>query len=203
MGKREIGQLQPFEFVITIMIANLAAVPMQEIGIPLIQGIIPILGLLFAQLLLAFINLKSRRAREIVCGTPSILIQKGKIIDERLRKQNYTINELLVQLRTAGYPNIEDVEYAILETSGEISVIPKPEKTPITTGDLNINTKYKGLPRPLVVDGLYLEKNIRDMGYDKNWINKKLKANNLSLKDTLVLITDEQGNIFCQKKGDA
>jgi uncharacterized membrane protein YcaP (DUF421 family) len=200
MGKREIGQLQPFELVITILIADLAAVPMQEVGIPLLQGIIPILGLFLAQLVFSFINLKSRKAREIVCGTPSILIQKGKIIDIKLRKQKYTINELLEQLRTSGYPNIEDVEYAILETSGEISVIPKPDKMPVTMGDLKLNSQYKGLPRPLVVDGKYLEDNIKDMGYEKNWINKKLKENNLTLPETLVLISDELGNVFCQKK---
>lgn len=200
MGKREIGQLQPFELVVTIMIADLGAVPMQDTGIPLIQGIIPILALLVAQLVLSYINLKSGRAREFICGTPSILIQKGKLMEQRLNKQKYTINELMEQLRVAGYPNIDDVEYAILETSGQVSVIPKPEKKNVVIEDLNLTAGYKGLPRPLVVDASYLKDNIEEMGYNEAWVDKKLKENKMTLEETLILVSDENGNVFCQKK---
>jgi len=130
MGKRQIGQLQPFELVIAIMISELAAVPMQDKRIPLINGIIPILTLLFAQITFSFIGLKSTRARAIICGRPSILIQNGKINEAELRKEMYSVNDLLEQLRIKNIYNIADVEFALLETNGQLSVIPKSQKGP-------------------------------------------------------------------------
>ena len=126
MGKREIGQMQPFELAISIMIADLAATPMAETGIPISNGIIPILGLLVMHLVISTINIKSTKAREILCGKPSILINRGKIDENILRKERFTINELEERLRDNNIFNIGDVEYAILETSGQVTVIPKP-----------------------------------------------------------------------------
>ena len=123
MGKREIGQLQPFELAISIMIADLSTVPMADIGIPIFNGIIPILGLLLMHLIISILNLKSIRAREIICGKPRILIYRGKIDEKALRKERFTINELQERLRGNNIVNISDVEYAILETSGQVTVI--------------------------------------------------------------------------------
>lgn len=117
MGKREIGQLQPFELAIAIMIADLASIPMTETGIPISNGIVPILGLLLMHLIISVLNLKSIRAREIICGKPSILIYRGKIDEKILKKERFTINELQERLRGNNVVNISDVEYAILETS--------------------------------------------------------------------------------------
>lgn len=117
MGKREIGQLQPFELVIAIMIADLASIPMTDTGIPIQNGIIPILGLLFMHLIISLVNMKSLRVREIICGKPRILIYRGKIKEEALRKERITINELEERLRSANVVSLGDVEYAILETS--------------------------------------------------------------------------------------
>ena len=142
MGKREIGQLQPFELAISIMIADLASVPMADVGIPILGGIVPILGLLTLHLLISFINLKSIKAREIICGKPTILISKGVINEKALKKERFTVNELEERLRGNSMPNISDVDYAILETSGQITVIPKPEKKGTTLEDFNIVPKY-------------------------------------------------------------
>ena len=128
MGKREIGQLQPFELAIAIMIADLASIPMTEIGIPISKGIIPILGLLVMHLLISFINLKSIKLRELICGKPAILIYRGKIDEKVLKKERFTINELQERLRGNNIVNIGDVEYAILETNGEVTVIQKQIK---------------------------------------------------------------------------
>ena len=128
MGKREIGQLQPFELAIAIMIADLASVPMSEIGIPIINGIIPILGLLVMHLIISYINLKSMKMRQLICGKPSILIYRGKIDESIMRKERFTINELQERLRANNIYDIKDVEYAILETSGQVSVIEKTNK---------------------------------------------------------------------------
>ena len=139
MGKREIGQLQPFELAISIMIADLASIPMADTGIPITNGIIPILGLLVMHLVISILNIKSIRAREIICGKPSILIYRGKIDEKVLKKERFTINELQERLRGNNVVNLGDVEYAILETSGEVTVIQKPNKRNITlkTDDFN------------------------------------------------------------------
>lgn len=117
MGKREIGQLQPFELVIAIMIADLASIPMTDTGIPIQNGIIPILGLLFMHLIISLVNMKSLRIREVICGKPRILIYRGRIKEDALRKERITINELEERLRSANVVSLGDVEYAILETS--------------------------------------------------------------------------------------
>ena len=146
MGKREIGQLQPFELAISIMIADLASIPMTDIGIPIFNGIIPILGLLTMHLIISVINLKSMRAREIICGKPSILIYRGKINEKILKKERFTINELEERLRTDNVFNFGDVEYAILETSGQVTVIQKPEKRNTIPEDFNITPEYEEIP---------------------------------------------------------
>ncbi|HHY05785.1 MAG TPA: DUF421 domain-containing protein, partial [Clostridia bacterium] len=131
MGKRQIGELQPFELVIAIMISELAAVPMADTEIPLLDGIIPILTLLLAQVSLAYLSLKNERARAVICGRPSILIEKGTIIESELRRLRINLNDLLEQLRVKNFTNIADIDYAILETNGQMSVIPKGTSRPL------------------------------------------------------------------------
>ena len=125
MGKKQIGELEPFELVIALMISELATFPMQDIRIPILHAIIPIITLLFLQVATSFIELKSERARKILTGTPSILIKNGKIDIAELRYQRFNINDLLEELRLKGYFNLSDIQYAILETSGELSILPK------------------------------------------------------------------------------
>ena len=138
MGKREIGQLQPFELAISIMIADLATIPMSEIGVPITNGIVPILGLLLMHLIISILNMKSLRARQIICGKPRILIYRGKIDEKELKKERFTINELQERLRGKDITSLGDVEYAILETSGDVTVIKKPEKRGTIPEDFNI-----------------------------------------------------------------
>ena len=145
MGKREIGQLQPFELAISIMIADLASIPMTETGIPITNGIIPILGLLVMHLIISIVNLKSIKLREIICGKPRILIYRGKIDEKALKKERFTINELQERLRGNNIMNLGDVEFAILETNGEITVIQKPEKRAVVPEDLGITPEYEGI----------------------------------------------------------
>lgn len=200
MGKREIGQLQPYELVITMMIADLASVPMQDIGIPLFHGIVPILALLFSQILLSYINIKSGWMRKILCGEPTVLIQKGKIMESRLKKQRYTIDGLMEELRANGVFSLEEVEYAILETSGQISIIKKPEKGTATKEDLNITPTYIGYPRPLIIDGSFIDKNLEIMGVTQEQVEKYLKKQKSNYKEILILISDENNKFFMQKK---
>lgn len=201
MGKRQIGQLQPFELAIAIMISELAAVPMQNIGIPLISGIIPILTLLVAQLLISFIALKSTKARGIICGKPSILIENGKINESNLKREMYTLNDLLEQLRIKDTPNIADVEFAILETNGQLSIIPKSQKRPISPEDLQLSTKYEGLPLDLIIDGEIIFKNLNRARLDVQWLGQELSKLGVSnTKEVLFASLDSDGKLYVQKK---
>lgn len=200
MGKREIGQLQPFELAISIMIADLASIPMTEIGIPIFNGIVPILGLLVMHLILSLINLKSLKAREIICGKPSILIYRGKINEKELKKERFTINELEERLRGNNVVNLGDVEYAILETSGQVTVIQKPEKRNTIPEDFNIVPEYEGIPYDLVVDGKVMNKNLKAIGKNYNWLKKQVEKFDIKPEEALAVTIDGKGQIFCQKK---
>lgn len=200
MGKREIGQLQPFELAISIMIADLASIPMTEIGIPIFNGIVPILGLLVMHLVISVINLKSLKAREIICGKPSILIYRGKINEEALVKERFTINELEERLRGNNVINLGDVEYAILETSGQVTVIQKPEKRTTIPEDFNILPEYEGIPYDLVIDGKVMEANLKAIGKNYNWLKKQTEKFGIKPEEALVVTLDGKGQIFCQKK---
>lgn len=200
MGKREIGQLQPFELAIAIMIADLAAVPMAETGIPISNGIIPILGLLVMHLIISFLNLKSMKIREILCGKPAILIYRGKIDEKVLKKERFTLNELQERLRSSNVVNLGDVEYAILETSGQVTVIQKPDKRTTTPKDFNIIPEYEGIPYDLVVDGKVMYKNLKTIGKDYNWLKKQVNKFNMEPEEALIVTFDGGSQMFCQKK---
>ena len=200
MGKREIGQLQPFELAISIMIADLASVPMTELGIPITNGIIPILGLLIMHMLISIINMKSLKMRTIMSGQPSLLIYRGKIDEKVLRKERLTLNELEEKLRSNNVFNLGDVEYAILETNGEVTVIQKPEKRNVIAADLNISPEYEGISYDLVIDGKIMEKNLKSIGKDEKWLIAQLKKFDAKPENTLIATIDGKNEFFCQKK---
>lgn len=200
MGKRELGQMQPFELVISIMIADLAATPMSEIGIPITYGIIPIMGLLFMHIIISILNIKSNRIREIICGKPRILINNGKIDEKALVKENFTINELQERLRNKNVNNLSDVQYAILETSGQISVILKAKKRGITPEDLNLSPKEEKIAYDLIVDGKIMEENLQKINKDKSWLLTELKKYDLTPENSLVVVLNGDGTFYYQKK---
>lgn len=201
MGKREIGQLQPFELVVIIMISDFASVPSGNVGIPLLSGIIPIMVLLFANMTLAWITLKSQKARTFVCGSPSILIERGKILEDALRKNNYNFSDLLEALRLNSVPNIADVEFAVLETNGQVSVFPKSQKRPATPEDFNLQTKFEGLPLSLILDGVLDHYNLEHAHKDLNWLLKELKKQGIhKIEDVFFANIDSSGTLFVQAK---
>lgn len=203
MGKREIGQLQPFELAISIMIADLASTPMTEIGVPLTNGIVPILGLLVMHLIISTLNMKSINIREIVCGKPRILIYRGKIDEDALRKERLTINELQEKLRSKDTITLGEVEYAILETSGEVTIIKKPEKRGTIPEDFGIQPEYEGIPYDLVVDGKVMFGNLDAIGKDYDWLKEEVNKFEINPEDALLVTIDGKGQMFCQKKGVA
>ncbi len=192
--------MQPFELVIAIMIADLASVPMGDTGIPITNGIIPILALLLIQLVISIINMKSIWGRSIICGLPSILIYRGKIDEKLMKKEKFTINELQERLRQNNVFNIGDVEYAILETSGQLTVIQKPEKRNAIPEDFGITPEYEGIPYDLVIDGKIMYENLKAIGRDYNWLLKEIQKFKIIPEEALVVTYDGKGQIFCQAK---
>lgn len=200
LGKRQIGQLQPFELVVVIMISELAAVPSEDVGIPLVSGIVPILVLLLAGATLSYLSLKNEKARAILCGTPAVLIDKGRILERELEKNRYNLSDLLEQLRLKNVPNIADVEYAILETNGEVSVIPKAPKRPAIPEDFQMSPKDEGLPIPLVMDGKVHIENLNRAGVNVAWLAAEIKKHHLEEFDQVLLASiDASGTLFVQE----
>jgi len=204
MGKRQIAQLEPFELVITIMIAELAAIPMQDRHIPLINGIIAILTLLFIQVTFSVLSLKSLKFRTILDGNYSIVIANGIIQEKEMRDARYNLDELLEQLRQKEIFNLDDVEFAILETSGELSVLLKSQKRPVTPKDLQLATPYEGLPTVLVFDGQVMATELNKVNLSEGWLRAELQK--LGFQDpsqVLIASLNSQGELFYQAKEKA
>ena len=200
MGKRQIGQLQPFELVIALMVSELAAMPMQDTSIPLFHGIIPIVTLLVLQVVISTLQLKSEAARKIFCGKPSIIIEKGKININELKNNRLNLNDLLEELRLKEYYNLEDIEYAILETGGQLSIIPKSELEPATKKDLNIKTNPNMLPVTLILDGKVNNKNLEIANKNKSWLDAQLKQKNILYDQVFLALLDSNGKFIYQLK---
>jgi uncharacterized membrane protein YcaP (DUF421 family) len=202
MGKRQIGELEPSELVLTMMISDLASVPMQDFGIPLLSGFIPILTLLSLSMLISQLSLHNLRFRALICGTPAIVIRDGKIQQDTMRKNRFTLDELLEELRGQGISSVEDVKYAVLENSGSLSVLPRTSQQPPTVSQLGLKLQDDvTLPVILVNDGRVIRQNLIACGRDENWLHKQLAQQKLHSPSQVFLLTlDEQGSVFCVKK---
>ncbi len=202
MGKRQIGELQPSELVVAIMISDLASVPMQAIDIPIISGILPVITLIIAEVLMSFLSLKSRRMRKIISGEPSIVIYDGKINEKELERLRFNINDLLAELRLNSCHDISDVEVAIIETSGKLSVIPKDTARGVTVEDMqNENIRRDGLPCTVIADGELNEKELMRSGKNRKWLDDKLRKNGIKdIKEVFMASVDAEGELFLQKK---
>ncbi len=202
MGKRQLGQLQPSEMVIAMMISEVATIPMEYVGTPLLYGLIPTITLIIAEAALSFLTLKNKKIRYLVSGSPTLLIEKGKVLEKEMEKLRFNIDDLLEELRGAGYSNISDIEYAIIETNGLLSVIPKSQKRPITPDDINLSVKYEGLPLILISDGEINYYALKRGGINENWLINKLKKDYKikNIKDVFIAIIDAEKNLFVQEK---
>ncbi len=202
MGKRQIGQMEPSEFVVTMLVANLASIPMQDNGVPLYTGLVPILTVLGLELLLAALSLKSIPFRKLLCGKPVILIENGTILQENLRKTRITLDELTGHLREKDVMDPRAVQYAILETNGNLSVFPFPDERPATAREAGIQAREQYLPITVVSDGRLLKKNLHLTGRDAPWVHKELKKKNATVESTWLFTVDKGGNtIFYGKDG--
>lgn len=187
MGKRQVGQMAPAEFVVTMLVANLASIPMQDGGIPLFSGVVPILTVLGVELVLSWWTLRHAAFRQLLCGKPVILIDNGVILQKQLRQTRITLDELMGHLRTKDVLDIRQVQFAILETDGTLSVFPYAEKVPATAQDAGIKVKPQEIPLTIIEDGVLLQQNLRLSGKDSQWVQSALREKNAKQEDTFLL----------------
>ncbi|MGL5312133.1 MAG: DUF421 domain-containing protein [Peptostreptococcaceae bacterium] len=195
MGKGEIAEMNSFDLVITFLLAEVASIPMENNNIPMLYGIASITGLVLMQSIISYLSLKSRRLGTFFSGRPSILITKGQINYSELKKERVSIDELLEQLRINGYFSIKDVQYAILEADGDLSILPSPsyKSTPTKV--------FKHLPISLIIDGAVIKDSLKMVDKDMNWLMGILKSYHIdNIKDVLICLLDENDKIFIQKK---
>lgn len=189
MGKRELSKVQPFELAIIVMISDLASSPMQSRDIQIFSGIIPIIVLLIVYGIFTILIKSNNKIEEAICGSPSIVVFKGKIIEEELKKQQLTIEELMSQLRAAGIYKVQDTAYALLETNGTLNAV-------------GISDAVGQMPLNVISDGQYLDNNLKILELTHEDVEKKMKKAKVDIKDILVGTIDEQGQFIYQKKGD-
>ena len=203
MGKRQIGQMEPSEFVVTMLVANLASIPMQEAAIPLYSGVVPILTVLGLELVLSGISLRSIRIRKLLCGKPVILIENGCILQGNLRKTRVTLDELSGHLREKDVLDISQVQYAILETNGNLSVFPYPAHRPASAKDAGIHPKRQYLPVTVISDGKLLHENLSKLGKDEAWVQRVLEERKSTVAKTWLMTADDADRITWYEKEDS
>ncbi len=196
MGKRQVGQMEPSEFVVTMLVANLASIPIQDGAIPLVSGIVPIVTILGVELILSSLCLKSIPFRKLLCGKPVILMEEGRILRSNLQKTRVSLDELTEVLREKGVMDLKTVQYAILETSGNLSVFLYPKEEPATAKDAGIQVKKRFLPVTVISDGKLLAANLRLTGRDRIWLSKVLAQRGTTVQDTWLLTVDQQDRIL-------
>ena len=203
MGKRQIGELQPYEFVITIMISDLAALPMQDTRLPLILGVIPILTLLFIKTVLSLIQLKSQKARKILEGDPCILINRGQINFKTLKRQQINFDELMDEIRLAGYFDLSEIEFGILENNGQMSFLTSTKSSDGSSDSQNTSSSKPRLPIIYVLDGRINRNALTSGNKTDEWVQNELKKHKVnSIKDVLIAMTDTKGKFIYQLHND-
>ena len=202
MGKRQIGQLQPFELVIAIMIADLASTPMESLDIPLWRGVLPLMATVILHQLFTLLSLKSQRLRAFFSGTPTVIIRDGCIDHQALEKLCFNLNDLLEELRSSGILSPTEVGTAIMETSGKLSVFPYANKRPATPEDLHLQVDYEGIPMTLVVDGRVQQGHLRQCGLTESWLWDRLRPLGYTRPGQVLLCSlDTRGMLLVQGKG--
>ncbi len=203
MGKRQIGQLEPSELVLSLLIADLAAVPMQDFGIPLLMGAIPILTLLCLSTVFSAAAARSIRFRALLCSRPSIVVQDGRILTREMARNCFTVDELMEELRVAGVTDLKTVKYAVLETTGRISVLLTADEQPVTARQMGLRPRETGLPLIVVSDGRVLSENLAIRHLSEGWLLDQLRARGIAdVGDVFLMTVDEQDRVYlAQREG--
>ena len=200
MGKRQIGELDPSELVVTILVSDLAAVPMQDLGIPMLSGLVPIATLIVLEILLSFLALKSRPFRRLLNGQPAIIIRSGRLDIQKLRQMRLTTDEVVETLRKQNVASVADVKYGVIEPDGTLTVIPCQAKQPVTADMLGLTPNDAGLPLVVISDGKLVERSLRLLHLDPRDILNRLDNQSIALSDVFLMTLDDCGNTFLQRK---
>ena len=200
MGKRQVGQMEPSEFVVTMLVANLASIPMQDGGIPLYSGLVPILTVLGLELVLSYLVLRSMKLRKLLCGKPVILIENGNILQNNLRRTRITLDELTGQLREKDVLEVSAVQYAILETNGNLSVFPNPKEQPASAKEAGVEDKRRYQPVTVVGDGYLYRDNLSLIGKDTHWVETVLRERDATIDETWLLTVNKADQVYFVKK---
>jgi uncharacterized membrane protein YcaP (DUF421 family) len=196
MGKRQLGELQPAELVVAVLISDLAAHPLQDIGTPLMYGLIPVLTLVFCEAVISASMLKSVRLRALVCGKPSFIIEDGRLSQSEMRKNRYSIDELYEQLRKKDITDIATVKYAILETDGSLSTVLYAAESPVTPKQQGLSVTEHEYPVVVISDGRVLRENMKKLGYDGAWLARELKSRRAEPSSVFLMAADRTGRIY-------
>lgn len=201
LGKRQLGELEPTELTLALIIADLASVPMQDNGIPLLTGLIPIVVLLCIATILTVLSAKSIRFRTLLCGRPSVVISDGMVMERELKRNRLTVDELMEELRIQGYADLRVVKFAVLETNGQLSVLPRSSQMPVTAAQMEIDPPETGLPVIIISDGKLLSGNLDAQGRSEKWLYRQLAAHGFtSPRQVFLLTVDQLGNTYCVPK---
>ena len=203
MGKRQIGELDPSELVVTILVSDLAAVPMQDLGIPMFAGLVPIATLVALEILMSYVALKSRLFRRLLNGQPAIIIRGGLLDVKKLRQMRLTTDEIIETLRKQNVASVSDVKYGVIEPDGTLTVILKQPQQPVTAAMLGLTPKDTGLPLVVVSDGKLVARSLQLLRLDARDIENRLKNQSIALSEVFLMTLDDCGNSFIQRKGDA
>lgn len=202
MGKRQLGELQPGELVITILISNIATLPIENTSIPLIPGIIPILTLVCLEVIVSFITMKSKSLRKLVSGSPKIIIRDGKIIQQTMLDLRLTTDDLLMSLRSNQIFDPSEVQFAIVETTGAISVYPKAAYRNVVQEDIGLKNSSDNPPCLIISDGAVMEKALESIGKDSKWLIQELKKKNTAVGKIFIAMADKNGiSVIIEKEG--
>ena len=201
LGKRQLGEMELSEFVVAALIADLAAHPLQDMGIPLLNGLVPILVLFCCEVLIAGFSLKSIRLRALVFGNPSLLIVHGRILQKEMYKNRFTLDELMQELRAQGITDLNTVAYGVLETNGRLSLILSPPERAVTPRQIGLACPAESYPSIVISDGRVLEANLRHLGLDRTWLERQLRDHGASSPRQVFLLTaDESGTVYYAAK---
>lgn len=200
MGKRQIGELQVSEFIISIILSEIAAGPITTRSMPILHAVIPILLLLSIEVIISFFLLKSNKLKRLFYGSPSIIVKRGKLVQSEMKRNRLEVDELMSELRQKGFSDLSDVYYAILEENGKLSVFPVAAKAPLTPSDLEHSVTEHGIAHVCVVDGQFIDINLRLAGVDKTTLLAEIKKNSTKLEDVLLMTSDDCGKINIVKK---
>lgn len=200
MGKRQLGELQPSELVITILVSNIATLPIENLTLPIITGIIPIITLVCLDVLMSVASMKFRGLRRVLSGSPKVIISNGEIDQKLLHELRYTTDDLMESLRSYNIFDISEIQFAVVETTGKISVYQKFENQPVTAEMLSLKGKSSNPPELIVDDGKIVPTALKRLGLDEKWLRMRLKSENTNLSDVFIMTASDEKSVKIIKK---